>query len=588
MKNIPKKTITVRQNDKPWFTSELRLEIRKRDRLRKLSKNGSEHVRQRYKHQRNHVNNMKKAARQNFYCDVYGLIDQFSFGSRKEFWKLVKTLTKSSGNFSQIPPLLNPSNNQITVNDNEKADILNQYFCNISTIDDTNGIVPDFEMRTDSFIDNIDINTNDIIDVIKSLKTNKASGIDEISHIMLRNTAESVCHPLLLLFQRSLNTSTFPSLWQMARVMPIFKKGDRYLPSNYRPIALLSTVGKLFERLIHKHVHNFVVEHNLLYKLQSGFLPNNYTVYQLMEIYHSICLNLEDRKSTGMVFCDVSKAFDRVWHKGLLTKLRGYGISGNLLDFFNSYLSDRKQSVIVNSSSSSFLSTSAGVPQGSVFGPFLFLLYINDIIDNLQSIARLFADDTSMSQSSSNLTEIETVLNKDLDSILDWANSWKVQFNPQKTELLLFSNTESHLELKFGNSTITPSSSHKHLGLTFSPDSKWHIHIDNVCKSALKEINMLRKLKYTLSRKSLDKMYNTFILPILEYGCEVWDGCSKGDIDKLEKVNLEAARIVTGLPLFSSRESLYFETGGKNLKIGEKDVSLPYSTKYITILLQVF
>ena len=143
-------------------------------------------------------------------------------------------------------------------------------------------------MRTDSFIDNIDINTNDIIDEIKSLKTNKASGIDEISHIMLRNTAESVCHPLLLLFQRSLNTSTFPSLWQMARVMPIFKKGDRYLPSNYRPIALLSTVGKLFERLIHKHVHNFVVEHNLLYKLQSGFLPNNSTVYQLLEIYHSI------------------------------------------------------------------------------------------------------------------------------------------------------------------------------------------------------------------------------------------------------------------------------------------------------------
>ena len=148
--------------------------------------------------------------------------------------------------------------------------------------------------------------------------------------------------------------------------------------------------------------------------------------------------------------------------------------SGNLLDFSKSYLSDRKQSVIVNSSSSSFLSTIAGVPQGSVLGPFLFLLYINDIIDNLQSIARLFADDTSMSQSSSNLTEIETVLNKDLDSILDWANSWKVQFNPQKTELLLFSNTESHLELKFGNSTITPSSSHKHLGLTFSPDSKWH------------------------------------------------------------------------------------------------------------------
>ena len=151
-----------------------------------------------------------------------------------------------------------------------------------------------------------------------------------------------------------------------------------------------------------------------------------------------------------------------------------------------------------------------------------------------------------------------------MNEILDWSVKWKVSFNPTKTELLFIGNCPNDFEIVFNNIPIKPVNSHKHLGLTFSSDAKWTCHIDNICASALRKINYLKKLKYTLSRCTLSKIYCTFILPILEYGCEVWGGCSVGDGEKLEKIQLEAARLVTG-PLFTSKQYLYIETGWEKL-----------------------
>ena len=332
--NIPKKKVTIRPNDKPWFNSELRKEIRKRDRLRKRAlKSNSLAIYENYRKQRNHVNNLKKTAKQSYFIELHGLIDDYSSNNNQDFWKLARKLTKSCKSIS-IPPLLNQTNGNIATNDFEKATLLNQYFASISTINDNNDDAPQCPIRTENILDNIVITESEIIDVINSLKPNKASGHDEISHRMLKGTATSISKPLLILFKKSLNAGIYPSSWKQARVMPIFKKGDPNLPSNYRPISLLSTVGKLFERIIHKHMYNFFLDNKLFYKYQSGFLSNNSTIYQLLEIYHSIVLNMEDKKNTCFIFCDVSKAFDRVWHKGLLEKLKAYGICGPLLTFF--------------------------------------------------------------------------------------------------------------------------------------------------------------------------------------------------------------------------------------------------------------
>ena len=185
------------------------------------------------------------------------------------------------------------------------------------------------------------------------------------------------------------------------------------------------------------------------------------------------------------------------------------------------------------------------------------------------SLSRLFADDTSLAYSSNHFEDIEYVLNADMQKLHEWAQKWLVKFNQDKTEALVISNSKNNLDINllFNSCAINIVDAHKHLGITLSDTGKWSEHISNISSEALKQINALRKLKYVLDRKTLNRIYMTFILPILEYGCELWDGCSNQNSEKLEKVQLEAARVVTGLPSFASKDALYFETGWEKLKI---------------------
>jgi hypothetical protein len=199
--------------------------------------------------------------------------------------------------------------------------------------------------------------------------------------------------------------------------MPSFKKDGKNSPSNYRPISLLSCVGKVMERVVYKYIYNYINEHSLLYSYQSGFLPGHSTVYQLLEIYHNIYKNIDSRLSSIIIFCDISKTFDRVWHKALIKKLQSYGITGDLLHWLDDYVSDRKQNVVVNNECSNPNTVNAGVPQGSGLGSLLFLLYINDITDNLGNLARLFADDTSLSYFSRNYDIMKSDIDNDLSKV---------------------------------------------------------------------------------------------------------------------------------------------------------------------------
>lgn len=571
---IPSKLVTVRPNDKPWMTSELRTNIRKRDRLHKIARN-SKSIKdiKKFKSQRNKVNNMKKYSRSNFYENVHGMIDNYFSTDPKAYWRLIKRLLKSSGTSPIIPTLVDPVSDNIITCDVDKADLLNDYFCSITRIDDSNVQIPSIPLKTNKRLNTVRVTHSEIRDVLQILKLGKASGQDEISHHMLKNVCNTICKPLELLFNMSLSAAVYPKLWKLAKVMPLFKKGDRHSPSNYRPISLLSTVGKVFERVIFKHMYNYFIENALFYKYQSGFLSGHSTVYQLIEIYHNICLSLEEKKHTCIVFCDISKAFDRVWHTGLYIKLKSYGIDGELLAWLNDYLHGRHQNVCVNGSFSKLGSIDAGVPQGSILGPLLFLIYINDIADIFNSACRLFADDTSLQCSSSSCLEIQTNLNKDLESLSKWAETWLVSFNPNKTDVLFISNCsdlDELLELEFDGNVLDFTDNHRHLGVTFNSSAKWEDHIEAMYSSVMKKINVLRKLKFILKRDALLRIYRTFILPILEYACELWDGCSKIESEKLEKAQREAARIITGLPSYASNFSLYYETGLETLAARRK------------------
>ena len=441
---IPSKYVTIRPNDKPWYNSEIRLNSRKRDRQRtKALRTQKLDEWTKYRHFRNKVNIYLFFAKEQYFSNMEDLIVDSSKSNPKLYWKLLKQLIKTNKNCETIPPLKVTSNNgeeNFFFNDIDKANCLNDYFISISSIsqDKNNTALPYCSLKTNSTFTNINITKKEIEDIIDILNPNKSVGEDKISHKLLKLTKHSISKPLFLLFNKSIVECKFPDLWKHGLIMPLFKKGNNNISSNYRPIALLSCVGKLTERVVYKHMYNFFVANNLIYKLQSGFLKGHSTVHQLIDIYHQVCMGIDAGQLTCMVFCDVSKAFDRVWIKGLLFKLKQNGVNGNVLKWAESYLTGRQQQVFVGSSLSNCQVTSAGVPQGSVLGPLFFLVYINDIAEHLLSITRIFADDTSLAFTASNVTDIEGILNHDLCVISDWSNQWLVDFNPNKTEAILF------------------------------------------------------------------------------------------------------------------------------------------------------
>ena len=314
------KMVTIRNSDRPWFNSELRREIRKRDRIRKIAKkfNKQSDI-DKYKKQRNKVKNLKKTAKEHFEQNLDTLILE-NISNPKTYWKIMKMLIKSNKGCSNIPPLQNiiqdEGLDEVVYEDDEKCELLNKYFSFISSLEDANIPLPDIEHGTNNFLRDIVITTDEIVDIIKILNPNKASGPDIISHKMLKLCPEKIAVPLQIIFNKSLLQCKYPTSWKIAHVIAIFKKGDKSLPSNYRPISLISCVGKLMERVIYKYVFNHLQRNKLIYEYQSGFLPKYSTVHQLLEMYNCILNSLEKKEISCFVFCDFSKAFDKVWHKG--------------------------------------------------------------------------------------------------------------------------------------------------------------------------------------------------------------------------------------------------------------------------------
>ena len=242
------------------------------------------------------MNNKIIHAKEQFFLNANGLLDEKSSTNPKSFWTLVKSIMGRSRS-TTIPPLIDSISDELVTDDLSKANLLNRHFCSISSVNDRNINVPDLPSKTQQSLDIDEITVAEIKDILDSLKLGKASGNDGISHHMLKFSSRTVSYPLSIIFNKSIRTQKFPSCWKLASVLAFYKKGDKTSPVNYRPIALLSCLGKVFERVIFKHIHNYLLENRLLYKYQSGFMPGHSTYHQLIEIYHKICLSLEKRGS---------------------------------------------------------------------------------------------------------------------------------------------------------------------------------------------------------------------------------------------------------------------------------------------------
>ena len=586
---IPNKSIRVRTSDPPWITTLLKRQIRKRKRLyRKAKQTNLERHWIKFRQLRNETNTMICNSKQQFYDNIAEKLKTKSLSS-KDWWSTLKTFISPNLN-SAIPPI--ESEGIIYTDDFEKANLFNNYFQGQTILDDSNAVLPELpEHSYLTSLSSIAFDPQEVEEILRTLKTDKASGPDGLSNRILKELSHELSSPLCSLFNKSLSLGKFPSPYKDANVTPVHKKGDLSLVSNYRPISLLNSVAKLFEKIVFKYLYNHLQDNNMLSSLQSGFIPGDSTVNQLAYLYHIFTEALDAGKEVRTVFCDISKAFDRVWHEGLIYKLKAAGVSGDVLRWFQSYLSGRRQRVVLPGSLSEWVYIKAGVPQGSILGPLLFLLYINDIVKNIGSNIRLFADDTSLFIIVDNPTTAALCLNSDLEKLSRWAAIWLVTFNPSKNESLLISrkiNKPIHPPLYMQNVQIQEVSSHKHLGLYFSNDCSWHQHIDYIKQKAWFRIHIMHKLKFKLDRKSLETIYLTFIRPLLEYGDVIWDNCTQYEKNELDKIQNEAARITTGTTKIVSLDNLYKEVGWQTLHRRRQDHKITLFYKMFNQLTPVY
>ena len=292
-----------------------------------------------------------------------------------------------------------------------------------------------------------------------------------ISIRMLKICDESICKPLSIIFRSCLENRKFPSEWKKANVVPAFKKNNKQELKNYRLISLLPASSKIFERLGYDTIFKFFTENNLISLNQSGFKPGDSCVNQFLSISHQIFKSLDNSHEVRSVFLDMSKDLDKVWHKGLIFKLKQNGISGNLLSTLTDFLKLRKHGVVLNGQLSSWSNTELGVPQGSILGPLLFLIYINDLSEGLTKNAKRFADDVSLFSVVDNINLSATNLNSDLGKINAWANQWKMTFNPdpnKQAQEVIFSRKirkTSHPPLTYNNNSVKQVQFQKHLGV---------------------------------------------------------------------------------------------------------------------------
>ena len=388
---------------------------------------------------------------------------------------------------------------------------------------------------------------------------------------MLKLCPTEIAVPLRMIFQKCIDTGSFPDFWKLANVQPVHKKNDRQIKSNYRPISLLPLCGKILEKIIFDHVYSFLDNNRLISTMQSGFRPGDSCIYQLISITSDIFKNFEKHDETRALFLDISKAFDKVWHEGLIFKLKSNGISGNLLTFFENYLLNRKQRVVLNGTTSDWKTVSAGVPQGSVLGPLLFLVYINDLTENIRSQMRLFADDSSIFTPVKDVLVTHQQLVDDLETVSKWGYQWKMVFNPDITKQaveVIFSVKKKkpyHPDLTFNNVPVAREDHTKHLGLYLDSRLTFSKHITEAIRSATKGLSLMKYISKYVSREVLDLCYKLYVRPHLDYGDVIYHNQREDLMILVEQVQYKAALIVSGCWQGTNRSKLYDELGWESL-----------------------
>ena len=357
--------------------------------------------------------------------------------------------------------------------------------------------------------------------------------------------AEVLSPSIAALFNKSLSQGEIPDAWREAIVIPIHKKSSKSDPKNYRPVSLTSSVCKLLENIVRQQLQTHLNRHNLLIDNQHGFRSKRSCETQLISSLNDWCKALENKQNIDIIYLDISHAFDCVPYNRLLTKLYNIGIKGNLLGWFRSFLKGRKQKVRVNNSYSKWIPVTSGVPQGTILGTLLFLIYINNITDSLNCTCRLFADDCILYKSYSDQKETDS-LQEDLNKLGNWSDKWLLSFNPSKCKVMHISNKNSRIKRDYflNDNKLENVDCEKYLGVYIQIRLNWSQHTNYLCQDSYKKLGMLKRVFSNCDTSIKENLYNQLIRSKIDYASSVWDPYTLTSQRKLEKVQKRAYRFI--------------------------------------------
>ena len=504
-------------------------------------------------------NKIFKAAVKECQVNHYKSIFNSKTNSMKQIWTEINRICsfRKTRSKPQISKLI--INNHEITDPQTICEEFNKYFCTVGSklsesiaeveTNNFNKFLP-APLRNSIFLE--PVTKTELNNLIISLNPRKSSGHDGISVKLIQNAINDIIDPLLFVLNLSFETGTFPSELKIAKVIPLHKKGNLYSTTNYRPISLLSNFGKIFEKLMYVRIMSFLKSHNILYKYQFGFRSHHSTSLALIDVADTVYHELDSGNYVIGTFLDLQKAFDTVNHAILLQKLQCYGIRGKALQWMSCYLTNRLQYVSIGDIQSRLENISCGVPQGSVLGPLLFLLYINDIHSSVpNSKLKLFADDTSLFTSGKNVNELITETNAALSNLNNWFISNKLSLSIEKTSFSFFSPCNERIQdlncgrnLILNNTVIKHVNCCKYLGVYIDENMSWLNHVEFVKNKLLRFVGIFYKMRSILPSATCKQLYFALLYPHLIYGVELYANTTENIIDPLVKMNNRLLRIL--------------------------------------------
>ena len=547
-KHVPHRTYTTKPTDQPWFGYRCRVaaEVKYSAWLR-YKRNPS---------RRNKVLHRAACKRMVVTCkwatrkweeDLRRKLRGPGVGN-KTWWSLVKDKQGTSRQDS-IPPLTK-KDGTVATSSKEKAQLLASLFADKMKVDAPRQPPPHLQQQCEETVTKVVVRQEQVKLLLRGLDVQKATGPDDISPRVLKKCADELSGPLTTVFTACLGENTWPSVWKEARVVPVHKKSSRSDPKNYRPISLLSVVGKVFERVVATVICHHLSENYLLSSQQFGFRPGRSTSDMLMLLTKNWQDALDEGHATVVVALDIAGAFDRVWHGGLMEKLRAKGIQGDLLLLLGDYLQGRTLHVAINGQESDSMPVEASVPQGSVLGPILWNVYVDDLLHQLPAVTA-YADDCTLSCTYPQQDSGRAVddVNNQLRTIQEWGTRWQVNFAPEKTQAMVVSRSPAAGpavagRLRFGDSLLPLKDSVKILGVEVDRELRFDEHVKHIAKKASHRVSALRRMAGFLDREGRLLLYKAQIRPYLEYAALSWMSCASSHTRRLDSIQRRALRLV--------------------------------------------